>query len=215
MAKDYKHVSESRLKSKTTKGKTQIAKSSNKSLPGWLWMVSGLVIGSFVSFLVFLKMNVEVAETETKQTVKQPVVKSTPEVKPRVQEKASEPEKDRFEFYSILPEREVSVPANKTDSVDQSAEKSDNKSNTSNKAREGVKYLLQAGSFNRFKDADKRKATLALMGVTSKIYVVEKDANKTLYRVRIGPYDDISRINEIEAILKQNKIQSLLLQVRG
>lgn len=211
MTKDYKNVSASRAtKSSKKSEKKKTAATTNKNLPPWLWMVSGLLIGSFVSFLIFLKMKVpSVENTSHEEVVK--IVKPAP-----AQEKIVlvEPQKeDRFKFYSILPEREVTVP-----------EPVDAEFALKNSLKEKVEvvttekgssqYVLQAGSFARFQDADRRKANLAFIGVISKIHAVEAN-DKTFYRVRIGPYRDVAQVSEIETMLKQNKISSLRIKVKG
>lgn len=207
MTKDYKKVSES---SKSSKGSKSQSKSANNTLPPWLWLLAGLVIGGFVSFLVFLKIKVPetapvVVEEKAKPTIKTPpqeiVVTPPPE------------KEDRFEFYSILPKREVTVPPTEQ-SKPVVNDATTEKTNVVGSGNEAFQYELQAGSFVRFQDADRRKANLALIGIMSKIYAVESE-DKTLYRVRIGPYGNVAQANEIEAILKENKIPSLLIKVKG
>ncbi len=194
--------------SKRTKKTAKVA--ANKSPPPWLWMLSGLVIGGFISFLVFLKMKVPDSENIViEKTVKV-------EDKPKQKESSSnkeEAKEDRFEFYSILPKREVSVPA-PIDSESAVRESSKEKLIASDEESNSYQYVLQAGSFAQFKDADRRKANLALIGVISKIHAVESN-DKTFYRVRVGPYSSVTQIDEIESILKQNKISSLRIKVKG
>ena len=221
MTRDYKNVTETHKKSRPKK-KTPAPKNQN-AIPGWMWLVSGVVIGGFVSFIVYLKLNVPIndqthdVKVEKKHNVeKQPakIVHKKPE--------ENKPEKDKLEFYSILPNREVTIPE---------VEKPENKIKTNQEKSESAKrdagivkqapkknisyiYTLQVGSFLRFKDADKRKANLALLGIGSKIHAI-KTNNKTHYRVLVGPYDDIKRINEIDAVMKSNNIRTLLLKERG
>jgi len=210
VTRDYKNISESRSRpsSKRTKKTAKVA--ANKSLPPWLWMLSGLIIGGFVSFLVFLKMQVPDAENivveKTLQVEQKPKQKESPSNKEEAKE-------DRFEFYSILPKREVSVPAPvDSESIVKESSKETPKANDADKS--SYQYELQAGSFARFQDADRRKANLALIGVMSKIHAVESN-DKTFYRVRVGPYSSLTQVDEIESILKQNKISSLRIKVKG
>ena len=207
MTKDYKKVSESSRSSKGSKSQT---KPANSVLPPWLWLLAGLVIGGFVSFLVFLKIKVP----ETTPVVVEEKAKPALEA-PRPPEKvvAPTPEKeDRFEFYSILPKREVTVPP--TEQPKPTLNDTGVEKKIDDSGGKSFQYVLQAGSFARFQDADRRKANLALIGIMSKIYAVESD-DKTFYRVRIGPYSNVAQANEIEAILQENKIPSLLIKVKG
>lgn len=51
------------------------------------------------------------------------------------------------------------------------------------------RYLLQAGAFERSADADDLKARIALSGESARVEQAEVNG-KTMYRVRLGPYND-------------------------
>lgn len=226
MTRDYKNISESKAKPKIKKtGKKQNKTKEATGLPIWFWLTSGVVIGAFVSFLVYLKLNVDVVDKDSKVVQE----KSVPAPAKPVEKKVEQPEeeKNRFEFYSILPKRNVEVPVEpeevekevvSKEAVKKEATKNNqpvvNKDKPVKKLQENRLYVLQVGSFSRFKDADKRKANLAFMGVVSKIHAISR-ANKTMYRVQVGPYESLAKINEIASTLKQNKIPSLLMKVKG
>ena len=238
VTRDYKNVSEAKAKS-AAKPKSAKAASKASSKTGakavkpaggislGFVLLAGVVIGAFISFLVYLSVGVDVDEAAEKKTN---VIKESVESKPK-EVKTIEPpeEKSRFEFYSILPERKIEVPVEDVDpasadpviqnktvqpkTVSTSPEVAEKKETI--KSPPAIRrYILQAGSFSRFKDADKRKATLAFMGVSSKIHAISKP-NQTMYRVQVGPYSEIKKVNEISALLKKNKIPSLLMRVKG
>lgn len=225
MTRDYKNISETKAKTKSKKAGRKSKKSHESTgLPVWFWLISGVVIGAFVSFLVYLKLNVDVEEKVSKIAPEQKV----PAPKKPVKEKAEQSDEEgRFEFYSILPKRKVEVPV-EAEEVKEEATKKEviKKEVVKSKPSEPVKeapvkkryenrlYVLQVGSFRRFKDADKRKANLAFMGVISKIHAISQ-GNKTMYRVQVGPYDNLAKINEIASTLKKNRIPSLLMKVKG
>jgi cell division protein FtsN len=49
-------------------------------------------------------------------------------------------------------------------------------------------YFVQAGAFARTEEAEQQRAKLAMLGLEARI--TERDqAGKTIYRVRVGPYD--------------------------
>lgn len=210
MTKDYKNVSATKKKP-IPKTQKPAPKESSPGVPGWAWLLAGLVIGSFISFLVFLKTSVNTT----------PVITDTAPVAPTETVKQIPEEKEqRFKFYEILPNREVSVPVEK--SLEPRAPKNLPEENNQplQKApvitkQDNYIYELQAGSFIHFKDADKRKANLAFLGIQAKIHTAKSSNNRTLYRVRIGPYSNIKHVDDIEKILKQNNIQSLLVKTRG
>jgi len=84
-----------------------------------------------------------------------------------------------------------------------------------NKQDTGYKggYLLQAGSFQQFNEADSLKARLALIGVQANIQSVE--VNKTKWhRVQIGPSNDRQALEALRKRLKASQIDTILLQAK-
>jgi cell division protein FtsN len=73
-------------------------------------------------------------------------------------------------------------------------------------------YVLQAGSFTEYKDADRRRANLAMQGIESKIQRVTID-DKTYHRVRIGPIDDLDELNVLRSRLRQAQIDVLRIRL--
>ena len=74
-------------------------------------------------------------------------------------------------------------------------------------------YLLQAGSFQQFNEADSLKARLALIGVEANIQSVE--VNKTKWhRVQIGPSNDRASLETLRKRLKSSQIDTILLQAK-
>ena len=159
----------------------------SKPLPGWVWLVAGLVIGLSATFLPklneqYLKSTADSAPTQTTATVE------------------LEPERT-FDFYTLLPELEVVVDEKPLP---------DNKINTTDAAS----YVLQIGSFKQNAEADTLKARLALLGVETNIEVVTVN-NISWHRVRIGPSKDIDHLQSIQTRLKNEKLDSILLKVRS
>lgn len=111
-------------------------------------------------------------------------------------------DEDRFEFYEILPEFEVLVP-------DAPAEEG---AAIATRSLPPGSYYLQAGSFRTHGDADRRKATLALLGVTSSIQRVTIDGDQTRYRVRIGPIREAAELDSLRARLEAEEIQTLAVR---
>jgi cell division septation protein DedD len=111
-------------------------------------------------------------------------------------------EEDRFEFYEILPEFEVPVP--------ELPAKGD--SGAPVRALPPGSYYLQAGSFRTHADADRRKATLALLGVTSAIQRVSIDGDQTWFRVRVGPIREPSELDALRRRLESEDIQTLAVR---
>jgi cell division protein FtsN len=73
-------------------------------------------------------------------------------------------------------------------------------------------YVLQAGSYKNFVDADRVRAQLALAGVESKVQKVTVDTD-TWHRVRIGPISNLDELNRIRTRLRQADVDALVIRV--
>ena len=109
---------------------------------------------------------------------------------------------DRFEFYDMLPDAEVEVPEQP---------KATGVVGPPPVSMPGT-YVVQAGAFPNFAEADKVKARLALLGVVSEIQAADANGT-TFHRVRIGPLDDLDELNRLRARLRQNGIEYLVIPV--
>lgn len=136
------------------------------------------------------------------------------------------PEK-RFQFYDILPGKADAVPdkaekpekaekadkpekAEKSDGAKTAERKDEKKEEKKDEPKESKTPLfLQAGSFSTAQDADNQKAKLAFMGVEAVVQQVMIQ-DKTLYRVRVGPYAKIDELNRARAELAKSGIDAQL-----
>ncbi len=74
-------------------------------------------------------------------------------------------------------------------------------------------YVIQVGAFRSAADADAQKAKLALMGLDAK--VSERDqGGRSVYRVRLGPYDEKSGAEKVRARLEGSGIENTLVRVQ-
>ncbi len=76
----------------------------------------------------------------------------------------------------------------------------------------GFTYYLQAGAFRERQDAEATKARLALMGVAATIAERKSDMG-TLYRVRVGPFDDVEGMNRARLRLSDNGVDAAVVRV--
>jgi cell division protein FtsN len=182
-------------------------------LPGWAWMLGGLAIGLFVAFLVYLnnnvhpgkKTNLVTAFKETLQHDTRDVHKDTAKAPPPpAKQPAKTPDKPKpsFDFYTILPELEVAVPEQEIAAKSQKpAAQQDDKTN----------YILQAGSFRDYKQADQLKAKLALQGIDANIQSVQVNQD-TWHRVRIGPIHNMATLTSTLKRLKEHNISVIIVK---
>lgn len=198
MTRDYKpRVIERRAQGKTAAERRQQF-DRNSKIGIWRWMLITAIIIAFVVFLVYLW------STGTKQTIpdkagaENTVItkeEQKPEVKPG-------PKAPQFDFYTILPEKEVVVPEYEI--------KTRTREERVGKAKE-THYIMQAGSFKTFKEADQLRAKLALMGIESRVQKA-KVGSVNWYRVKMGPYAQTDSVNTIRARLRQHGIDALITE---
>ena len=201
MARDYKN--RGRKPSRSTR------KTVNESIPLWKWGLSLLFIGAFVYFLLTLSdKNVEEEKEHATVTRKLTTQKVAPSTKPKDSKPKAEQrkkEEPRFDFYTILPEKEIVVPDYEI--------KTRVREERVGKAK-AAKYILQAGSFKDYKEADSLRAKLALMGIESRVEKA-KVGNVIWNRVKLGPYAKMSSVTTIKSRLKENGIDVMVTEIGG
>ena len=112
-------------------------------------------------------------------------------------------DESRFDFYKMLPNFEIIIADQEPDVERDIAPQA---------VVEPGEYVLQAGSFTRFEDADRRRAELALQGIESTIQRVSID-DRTYHRVRIGPTRDLDALNQQRARLRDANIDVLRIRL--
>jgi len=182
-----------------------------KPIPGWIWMLAGLIIGLFVALLVYIKDNssgkLAITETVTK------VFQNKNETRGVKKENTNPPPppppssyKPKFDFYTILPELEVAIPEQ---------ELIDTQKETNSNAVAKQQYMLQAGSFKKFEEADKLKARLVLQGIEANIQKVKINSTDTWHRVRIGPLNSVAELNKTRRRLRSIGIASIVVKSKS
>jgi cell division protein FtsN len=87
------------------RGASRYQAPQRKPVPGWLWMVSGLVIGGLLMFL----MQLEPGRDEIKR-VKPEDVAAAKKKEAAAAKAGQDQAKPKYDFYTLLPESEVIVP---------------------------------------------------------------------------------------------------------
>lgn len=159
-------------------------------IPGWVWLLTGIVAGVFISFLVFL------ADITPQPAPSSGVEKKAVAQKPKP--KAEEETGTRFDFYTLLPEREVIVPTQREESSQQ--------------PEQLFQYILQAGSFKHAEDADRLRAKLILLGLEVHVDPVKGRGGDTWHRVQVGPFTSRSKLSKARSTLINEGIETLLLK---
>jgi hypothetical protein len=156
---------------------------SPQTSPPWAWFLTGLLCGVFLSGLIWLAFQ-------------QPEAPAPVETDSAGKTERPEP---RFDFYTLLPEQRIDVDIDPESIATATPEK----------ARDN--YLLQAGSFKKPEDADRRRAELLLLGLEAHVEEVDGD-NGRWYRVYIGPFESRSRLARARGLTAQQGIDTLLLK---
>ena len=167
-------------------------------------MFGGLVIGLFIAFLVYLDKQPP-SDISFSDAVKTELDK----IKQHNTNSPAKPEspirqEPKFNFYTILPELEVLIP-------DDEIRPPTSKKTTS--VSDSKRYILQAGSFKSRQDAEKLKATVALLGLEASINQVSIQ-NEKWHRVRIGPVDSRRELNRNLNLLQRNNINAMAMELK-
>ena len=166
---------------------------------GFLSFISGLSVGLLVAFAIFLYQYLAPVMKASEEPVSPVPARAKPPAEP-VKAKVPEP---TFDFYQILPSREVSLSEWVEEAPQESAPAPNEK---------GL-FILQVGSFKTFEAADQTKAELALIGIDANIQRVVINGQDIRHRVRIGPYSDPAELEKARHSLLENKLNFMLLRL--
>ena len=201
---------------------------SRRSTPGWMLFAVGFIAGAFSVGLAWVKLGpAELkALTTSLQTAAQPQAAAKVEQSPK---HAGVP-KPQFQFYSLLPEREVMV---SEDEVDRRAKASSSVPSprpapvsppgapvaateappAPPAAPADEVLMLQVAAFKARSDAESLKAQLALKGMQAGI----ESANikgESYHRVRLGPYRSIEQLQSARSRLKGSGYDSVVVRLK-
>jgi len=71
---------------------------------------------------------------------------------------------------------------------------------------------VQVGAYSRVDDAEQQRARLALLGFTARVSEREQ-AGRTVYRVRLGPFERKAEADTAQSRLQGSQIESALVRV--
>lgn len=173
--------------------------SRSSGAPGWIWLLTGLVVGAFIASLVWLAKQPD-SGLPSANKLADNIKQAAPDTK--------QLSKPIFEFYTRLSESEEIV-----ESVEETTAVNNDMAPDASPAEETLpaSYLLQAASFRNYKDADALKAKLILMGMDVKVETVGSHGD-TWHRVIVGPFTSTSRLAEARSTLAEHNIQPLVMK---
>ena len=197
MSKDYKHVPK---------------QENNPKKWGWgnlMIFFAGLLVGSLITFFIHLKEidnSLTFIDFNFKKNNLKPENQQIVAEKPIPTSEIDELPAPQFDFYNILPKKEINI--SEWVAEDQSLSKVEDENQNS-------VYILQVGSFKQLEAAHQIKLQLSLLGIDAGIQRVVINGQDTRYRVRVGPYVEQSKLNEGRQRLRENNLEFMLLKLEA
>lgn len=74
-------------------------------------------------------------------------------------------------------------------------------------------YYLQAGAFREQTDAENTRAKLALAGIEASISERPSEGGSTLFRVRVGPFNQLEAMNRVRSKLSDNGVDVAVVRI--
>ncbi len=190
--------------------------------PGWAWLLLGLALGAAGAALFYISHSrpspLAPAPGQAQQAPATTAPAAPSQAAPAAQPPAAAPAppQNNYDFYKLLKEGEVIIPEpEKGKAPVAPATPAPVPPGTPPAVVPSGGFILQAGSYRSFEDADRVKASLALLGVDGRIEKAVLKTGETWYRLRIGPLTDPQQVETLRARLKDNGINALLIRVDG
>jgi cell division protein FtsN len=181
--------------------KTRRGKASG--FPSWMGVLCGLALGLGVAGIVYIKDHRPDAQISKAAKPDRKKPRGNEAADAETADSAAEDPSKSYAFYDMLPKFEVVVPEKEKDVRPDIKPVPETRRGT---------YVLQAGSYKNFADADRVRAQLALQGVESKVQKVSVD-NDTWHRIRIGPISKLDELNRLRQILRKADVDVLVIRV--
>lgn len=172
-------------------------RSRDNGFSGWLGLSLGLAVGLVIAVGIYVKDHKPETASKTAPSnhdKKKALDAEVPD---------EEPPAKSYDFYDMLPKFEVVVPEKEKDIKPDL--------HAAPETRPGT-YVLQAGSYKNYSDADRIRAQLALQGIESKVQKVSVDTD-TWHRIRIGPISNLDELNRMRQKLRKSDIDVLVIRV--
>jgi len=226
--------------------KSAPAKAHQGMNPMLAGIIIGLLLGIFLALSVAVWLNsarnANFVEKTTPSTPLQPMkvpaapltanAAANPATNSATKTDATDPNRQRFDFYQILPGEKNANDANTAKAsaaavATPAPEKEPKPSAVKEPSKDPIKDIatqpapikslnetlyLQAGAFQNASEADNLKAKIAFAGFEANVQSVNLAAKGTLYRVRLGPYKSQAEVNRIKNVLSQNGIGAAVVK---
>lgn len=202
----------------TQRGGRQAIRNGGPGVPWWGLLLIGVVIGGVLVFFAARHGWIPSVQRND-QPQANPNAVAEPGSSPGIAASGTAAGASRFDFYKVLPEKEVVIPNAELSAMakaeQQKAAAANNTSATAPASASAASpesgYVLQVGAFPSASDADSMKAKLALQGFTAHVQTVTLDG-QVWNRVRLGPFASATQLQDVQQRLTAAGIHSIPLK---
>lgn len=182
------------------------ARRSGAGVPAWVWLLGGLLLGFALFAFLFLR---DAFERGGERPVPRPDTRAPAGDEAPLAEEPAAPRRPRYDFYTLLPEREVEIPDEELRARVQAEREAP--ASAAPPAADGARYLLQAGSFTDPARAEELKARIAMAGEIARIEGASIDG-QTRHRVILGPYANAQALETAKRRLDAVGVESIAIR---
>lgn len=161
-----------------------MSKSKSQKIPGWFWLLAGILLGAMVVYLMGLsRLDLSVSirskpgPNQTSHLNQKTAKAETPSVR----------ETRTFSFYKALTEHEVPVTVTPPSQRQETPE---------------WYYIIQVASFKSAKDANDVRAKLILENFDAYGESSKNKSGDTWHRILVGPYQNRSQMEKARSRLQ-------------
>ena len=130
-------------------------------------------------------------------------------------------ERIKFKFYELLPQRDIEITTRQPAATPRTSTPKTRETKPAAAPQKPTQttassphYYLQAGSFRKPAEAEKRRIELLLLDLESEINRVTSKGN-TWYRLQLGPYQSTTKVASIRSTLNNEGIETLVIKRQG
>jgi cell division protein FtsN len=200
------------------KPKSQARRGGDGRVPGWAWLLAGVVLGLAISAFVLYREGFSgKPEGPVPDPQAQPPATSAEPAVPATQPEP--PKRPRYDFYTILREQETAVSDRElaerakaeAEAAARAAEQQTQQQTAAVSSAPSERFQLQAGAFRDPGDAEALKARLALIGQFARVQTDTINGG-VWHRVRLGPYSSPREVESAKQTLAGNGIEAITVR---
>ncbi|MCK7592524.1 SPOR domain-containing protein [Pseudomarimonas salicorniae] len=185
--------------------KTQARRHGERRTPGWVWLLAGLLLGLGIAVIVLVRDGIDASKLLPRPN---PAATTPPEPEAPVAQKGQPAEKKpKYDFYTVLPGREVVIP-----DAELSAQA---KAEPEKPAEPAERLLLQAGAFSDPRRAEEIKAAIAFTGLIARVEPTTAASGQTVHRVMLGPFASLRELDDAKSTLERSGVQAIAIREPG